>query len=70
MKPLKTPRTLELARWISWAQRKAAEDWSRARELSFEQGFALAHLIRNPGGIQRDIARITRTERARVSRAC
>ena len=33
--------TLDLVRWIMWAQRKAAEDWLRTRELSFEQSFVL-----------------------------
>jgi DNA-binding MarR family transcriptional regulator len=51
---------LDLLRWIGWAQRKAAE-------LSFEQGFALGFLEENPGSIQRDIARMTRTSAASVS---
>lgn len=59
--------TLELVRWIGWAQRKAAEDWVRARELSFEQGFVLAHLVQDPGAMQRDIAQVTRTSAASVS---
>ena len=59
--------TLELTRWIGWAQRKAAEDWIRARELSFEQSFVLGYLVQNPGAIQRDIAEITRTSAASVS---
>lgn len=59
--------TLELLRWISWAQRKAAEDWIRARDLSFEQGFVLGHLVDKPGAIQRDIAQMTRTSAASVS---
>jgi MarR family transcriptional repressor of mepA len=50
-----------------WAQRKAAEDWIRARELSFEQSFALGYLVKSPGAIQRDIAQITRTSAASVS---
>lgn len=58
---------LDLLRWIGWAQRKAAEDWIRARELSFEQGFALGYLEQNPGSIQRDIAKMTRTSAASVS---
>jgi MarR family transcriptional regulator, repressor for mepA len=58
---------LEQVRWIGWAQRKAAEDWVRARELSFEQGFALGYLVQNPGAIQRDLARMTRTSAASVS---
>jgi MarR family transcriptional regulator, repressor for mepA len=59
--------TLNLIRWIGWAQRNAAEDWIRARELSFEQGFVLGYLVESPGAIQRDIARITRTSAASVS---
>jgi len=59
--------TLELARWIMWAQRKAAEDWIRARELSFEQSFVLGYLVKKPGAIQRDIAQMTRTSAASVS---
>ncbi|MFC4119966.1 MarR family winged helix-turn-helix transcriptional regulator [Nonomuraea zeae] len=58
---------LELVRWITWAQRKAAEDWVRARELSFEQSFVLGYLVREPGAIQRDIAQVTRTSAASVS---
>ena len=63
----KLTSTLELVRWIGWAQRKAAEDWIRARELTFEQGFVLAHLAQSPGAIQRDIAQMTRTSAASVS---
>ncbi|GAB2617554.1 transcriptional regulator [Paractinoplanes abujensis] len=59
--------SLELLRWIGWAQRKAAEDWVRERELSFEQSFVLGYLGQNPGAIQRDIAEITRTSAASVS---
>jgi MarR family transcriptional repressor of mepA len=62
---LTTP--LDLVRWIGWAQRKAGEDWIRARELSHEQGFVLGYLVQNPGAIQRDIAQITRTSAASVS---
>ena len=59
--------SLELVRWIGWAQRKAGEDWIRARELSHEQGFVLGYLVQNPGSIQRDIAQISRTSAASVS---
>jgi DNA-binding MarR family transcriptional regulator len=59
--------TLDLVRWIGWAQRKAGEDWIRARELSHEQAFALGYLAQNPGAIQRDIAELTRTSAASVS---
>ncbi len=58
---------LALVRWIGWAQRKAGEDWIRARELSHEQSFVLGYLAQNPGAIQRDIAEITRTSAASVS---
>ena len=59
--------SLELVRWIGWAQRKAGEDWIRERELSHEQGFVLGYLVQNPGAIQRDIAQISRTSAASVS---
>ncbi|WP_433511454.1 MarR family winged helix-turn-helix transcriptional regulator [Nonomuraea sp. CA-143628] len=60
-------RSFELMRWIVWAQRKAGEDWIRARELSFEQAFVLGYLIENPGAIQRDIAQMTHTTASSVS---
>lgn len=59
--------SFELMRWIVWAQRKAGEDWIRARELSFEQAFVLGCLVQSPGAIQRDIAQMTRTSPASVS---
>ncbi len=59
--------TLDLVRWIGWAQRKAGEDWVRTRGLSHEQAFVLGHLTQNSGTIQRDIAAITRTSAASVS---
>ena len=59
--------SLELVRWIGWAQRKAGEDWIRARELSHEQGFVLGYLVQNPGSIQRDLAAVSRTSAASVS---
>ena len=59
--------SLELMRWIGWAQRKAAEDWVRSRDLSFEQAFVLGHLDQNPGAMQRDVARTSRTSAASVS---
>ena len=55
---------LELIRWIGWAQRKAGEDWIRARELSHEQAFVLGHLVQHPGVAQRDIAAVSRTSAA------
>jgi len=63
----KLTSTLELLRWIGWAQRKAGEDWIRARELSHEQAFVLGYLAQTPGAIQRDIAEISRTSAASVS---
>ena len=67
--PERHPTTsgLELVRWIGWAQRKAGEDWVRARELSQQQAFTLGYLEANPGTIQRDIAKISRTSAASVS---
>jgi MarR family transcriptional repressor of mepA len=59
--------SLGLVRWIGWAQRKAGEDWIRARELSHEQAFVLGYLVQNPGAIQRDIADVSRTSAASVS---
>ncbi|MGO4104467.1 MarR family winged helix-turn-helix transcriptional regulator [Leifsonia sp. YAF41] len=59
--------TLDLVRWLGWAQRKAGEDWIRARELSHEQAFVLGYLVQNPGAIQRDIAEVSRTSAASVS---
>jgi MarR family transcriptional regulator, repressor for mepA len=58
---------LGLLRWIGWAQRKAGEDWVRARDLSQEQAFALGFLVQQPGAIQRDLAEITRTTPASVT---
>lgn len=59
--------TLDLLRWIGWAQRKAGEDWIRARELSHEQAFMLGYLVQNPGTIQKDLAQVTRRAPASVS---
>ncbi|MFF3891077.1 MarR family winged helix-turn-helix transcriptional regulator [Streptomyces sp. NPDC001914] len=63
----KLTSTLDLVRWIGWAQRKAGEDWIRERELSHAQGFVLGYLVQNPGSIQRDIAEVSRTSAASVS---
>lgn len=63
--PLTT--TLDLMRWVGWAQMKAGEDWIRERELSRPQSFVLGYLAKNPGAIQRDIAIISRTTAASVS---
>ena len=59
--------SVELIRWIGWAQMKAGEDWIRERELSHSQAFALGFLAQHPGAIQRDIAEMTRTSAASVS---
>ena len=59
--------TLDLVRWIGWAQMKAGEDWIRERELSHAQAFVLGYLVQNPGAIQRDIAEVSRTTAASVS---
>ena len=59
--------TLDLVRWIGWAQLKAGEDWIRDRELSHPQSFVLGYLVQNPGAIQRDIAEVSRTSAASVS---
>ncbi|UOQ56785.1 MarR family transcriptional regulator [Leucobacter allii] len=59
--------SLDLMRWIGWAQRKSLEEWMRARDLSHEQGFVLGYLVQHPGAIQRDIAEASRTTPASVS---
>ncbi|MEU8789684.1 MarR family transcriptional regulator [Streptomyces sp. NPDC048643] len=59
--------TFEMMRWIVWVQRKGGEEWFRERDLSSEQAFVLGYLIQNPGSIQRDIARVSRTSAASVS---
>jgi DNA-binding MarR family transcriptional regulator len=60
-------RTMDLFRWVGWAQMKAGEDWVRERELSHEQAFVLGYLVQKPGAIQRDIAEVSRTSAASVS---
>ncbi|WEO77492.1 MarR family transcriptional regulator [Cryobacterium sp. SO2] len=59
--------SLELVRWIGWAQMKAGEEWIKERELSHAQSFVLGYLAQNPGAIQRDIAEISRTSAASVT---
>ena len=59
--------TLDLLRWIGWAQMKAGQDWVRERDLTQEQSFVLGYLVQNPGSIQRDIAEVSRTTAASVS---
>jgi DNA-binding MarR family transcriptional regulator len=61
------PQTVDLFRWIGWAQMKAGEDWVRERELSHPQSFVLGYLVQNPGAIQRDIADVSRTSAASVT---
>ncbi|XVU29501.1 MarR family winged helix-turn-helix transcriptional regulator [Actinoplanes sp. CA-054009] len=63
----KLTTSLDLMRWIGWAQRKAGEDWVRERDLTHEQAFVLGYLVQSPGAIQRDIADVTRTSAASVS---
>ncbi|XVV16596.1 MarR family winged helix-turn-helix transcriptional regulator [Actinoplanes sp. CA-131856] len=63
----KLTTSLDLMRWIGWAQRKAGEDWVRDRDLTHEQAFVLGYLVQSPGAIQRDIADVTRTSAASVS---
>ena len=58
---------LQQMRWIGWAQRQAAEEWVRERDLTQEQAFVLGYLQRSPGAIQRDVAAVTRTSAASVS---
>jgi len=59
--------SLELLRWVSWAQMQAGLEWFRERDVSREQAFALGFLEDNPGSSQRDIAAMTRTSAASVS---
>lgn len=59
--------SLELIRWVGWAQRKAAEEWIRERELTHEQAFVLGYVAQNPGVVQREIAEISRTTPASVT---
>ena len=59
--------TLGLLRWVLFAQRKAADDWARERGLTMEQAFTLGWLRENPGAMQRDVARMSRTTAASAS---
>jgi DNA-binding MarR family transcriptional regulator len=63
--PLST--SLDLFRWVGWAFMKAGEDWIRERGLSHAQSFVLGYLVQNPGAIQRDIEKASRTTAASVS---
>lgn len=62
-----TTTTLDLFRWVGWAQMKAGEDWIRERQLTPAQSFVLGYLVRKPGAIQRDLAEVSRTTPASVS---
>ncbi|MBU8807373.1 MarR family winged helix-turn-helix transcriptional regulator [Mycolicibacterium goodii] len=66
-RPTTPTGSLDLMRWIVWAQRKTGEEWIRERGLSHEQSAALVYLVRNPGAIQRDLAQMSRTSAASVS---
>ncbi len=57
----------DLFRSIRWAQRKRIEEWSRTRDLTFEQALVLGYLERQPGVIQRDVAEMSYTTPANVS---
>jgi DNA-binding MarR family transcriptional regulator len=65
--PKATPSSFELFRWVGWAQMMAGQDWIRERELSQQQGFTLGYVAQNPGAMQREIAKISRTSAASVS---
>jgi DNA-binding MarR family transcriptional regulator len=65
--PVAGTRSFELFHSIMGAQRKAAEEWARARDLSFEQAMVIGYLEQRPGAIQRDIAGMSRTTAANVS---
>lgn len=59
--------TLDLMRWIGWAQKTAGEEWVRQRDLTRPQSFVLGYLVQHPGAIQRELAQVTRTSAASVS---
>ncbi|GAA3620847.1 hypothetical protein GCM10022223_42160 [Kineosporia mesophila] len=60
-------RSLELLRPILHAQRKAAEEWSRGRGLTFEQAVVLGYLEQCPGAMQRDIVEMSQTTPSNIS---
>lgn len=62
-----TTSTADLIRWIGWAQMQAGQEWVRERDLTREQAFVLGYLVQNPGAIQRDIARVSRTTAGSVT---
>jgi len=59
--------SIDLIRWIGWAQMQAGQEWIRERDLSHAQAFVLGYLVQNPGSIQRDIAEASRTSPASVT---
>lgn len=59
--------TLDLFRWVGWAQMQQAQRWLRERGISHEQGFVLGYLGEHPGAIQREITEVSRTTAASVS---
>ncbi|MFB9931142.1 TetR/AcrR family transcriptional regulator C-terminal ligand-binding domain-containing protein [Amycolatopsis halotolerans] len=61
------PMPGDLFRSIRQAQRKRIEEWSRTRDLTFEQAMVLGYLERQPGVIQRDVAEMSYTTPANVS---
>jgi MarR family transcriptional regulator, repressor for mepA len=62
-----TPSSFELFRWVGWAQMMAGQAWIRERDLSQQQGFTLGYVDQNPGAMQREIAKVSRTSAASVS---
>ncbi|KQO64102.1 MarR family winged helix-turn-helix transcriptional regulator [Curtobacterium sp. Leaf261] len=60
-------RSFDLFRSIMQAQRKAAEEWVRARGLTFEQAVVIGYLEQVPGAKQRDIADMSKTTPANIS---
>ncbi|WP_406636966.1 TetR/AcrR family transcriptional regulator C-terminal ligand-binding domain-containing protein [Amycolatopsis sp. WGS_07] len=65
--PRPKPVRGDLFRSIRWAQRKRIEEWSRTRDLTFEQAMVLGYLEREPGVIQRAVAEMSHTTPANVS---
>lgn len=48
----------DVMRFIATSATKAVEDWAAEREINYAQGLVLNYLVRHPGVIQRDIARM------------
>ncbi|WP_063695789.1 TetR/AcrR family transcriptional regulator C-terminal ligand-binding domain-containing protein [Amycolatopsis orientalis] len=61
------PMPGDIFRTIRWVRRKRIEEWSRTRDLTFEQAIVLGYLGWRPGMIQRDVAEMTSTTPANVS---